>query len=113
MVQQAGYAQDSMLLVGLEALERSSQGKDDEVYGKIKRFLVEFKKARRLPPVLIEELEKFVRSEVAAKRAEVKSQAARTVRGEVIRSQGEQHQEADEQEEAVRAHIEHIEPSTL
>ena len=55
-----------------------SQGTDDEVDQKIKRFLVQFKKVSSVPPVPVEVLEKFLRFEVAAQRAEVKSRAEQT-----------------------------------
>ena len=46
------------VLGGAEALERLSEGSDDEVDRKLELFLVAFKKCCRLPPVLVEELEK-------------------------------------------------------
>ena len=64
-------------LGGAEALERLSEGSDDEVDKTMELFLVEFKKACRLPYVLVEMVEKLARSEVAAKRASMKSRAAR------------------------------------
>ena len=57
------------VLGGPEALERLSQGSDDEVDKKMELFLVAFKKSYRLPPVLFEELEKLAKSEVTARRA--------------------------------------------
>ena len=46
------------VLGGTEALERLSEGSDDEVDKKMELFLVAFKKGCGLPPVLVEELEK-------------------------------------------------------
>ena len=46
------------VLGGMEALERLSEGSDDQVDKKLELFLVAFKKGCRLPPVLVEELEK-------------------------------------------------------
>ena len=56
------------VLGGAEALERLSEGSDDEVDKKMELFLVAFKKGCRLPPVLVEELEKLAKSEVTARR---------------------------------------------
>ena len=67
------------VLGGAEALERLSEGSDDEVDKKMELFLVAFKKSCMLPPVLVEELEKLAKSEVTARRAEMKSQAAENV----------------------------------
>ena len=50
------------VLGGAEALERLSEGSDDEVDKKMELFLVAFKKSCRLPPVLVEELEKLAKS---------------------------------------------------
>ena len=66
-------------LGGAEALERLSEGSDDEVDKKLELFPVAFKKGCRLPPVLVEELEKLAKSEVTAMRAAMKSQAAADV----------------------------------
>ena len=87
VVQQACYAQDSMLLM---RWRRSSaralfSRQEDEVDEKIKRILVEFEKACRLPPVLTRV------GEIREVRGRNKEGPARTVRDEVIRSQGEQH----------------------
>ena len=65
-------------LGGMEALERLSQGNDDEVDDRMKIFLVEIKKVCCLPHVLVKAVENSVRSEVAAKRAAMRSRAART-----------------------------------
>ena len=67
------------VLGGAGALERLSEGSDDEVDRKLELFLVAFKKGCRLPPVLVEELEKLAKSEVTARRAAMKSQAAEDV----------------------------------
>ena len=64
------------VLGGTEALERLSEGSDDEVDKKMELFLVAFKKSCRLPPVLVEELEKLAKSEVTTRRAAMKSQTA-------------------------------------
>ena len=66
-------------LGGAEALERLSEGSNDEVDKRKELFLVAFKKGCRLPPVLVEELEKVAKSVVAARRAAMKSQAAEDV----------------------------------
>ena len=58
------------VLGGTEALERLSEGSDDEVDKKMELFLVAFKKSCRLPPVLVEELEQLAKSEVTARRRE-------------------------------------------
>ena len=46
------------VLGGVDALERFPEGGDDEVDKKMELFLVEFRKACRLPPALSEEVEK-------------------------------------------------------
>ena len=65
-----------------------------------------------MPPVQVEELEHYARLDVAARRAEVESQAARTNEqtacDEVIHSQKEKHEESEEPEEAESAQNEHI-----
>ena len=63
-------------LGGAGALERLSERKNDKVDKKMELFLVSFKKGCRLPPVLVEELEKLANSEVTARRAAMKSQTA-------------------------------------
>ena len=70
------------VLRGTEALERLSQGSVDEVHKRIGAILAEIKNVCCLQPVLVEEVEKYARSEVAAKRAATKSRAdhERTVR---------------------------------
>ena len=64
------------VLGGAEALERLSEGSDNEVDRKLELFKVAFKKSWRLPPVLVEELEKLGKSEVTTRRAAMKSQTA-------------------------------------
>ena len=49
-------------LGGAGALERLSERKNDQVDKKMDLFLVAFKKGCRLPPVLVEELEKLANS---------------------------------------------------
>ena len=66
-------------LGGAEALERLSDGGDDDVDKKMELFLVAFKNGCRLPPVLVEELEKPAKSDVAARKTTMKSQVAEDV----------------------------------
>ena len=71
--------------------------------GKIKRFLVQFKKVSSVAPVLGEEVEKFLRLEVAAERSEVKDRAERTeeqaVCDDMTHCQEHEHEEPEEQKE--------------
>ena len=89
-------------LDGMEALACLSQGSDDEVDEKMKRFLVEITKVCCLPPVPVKEVENYMRSEVAAKRATMKSRAVRTT-GQTVRTERTQEGEeqgSEEQDEA-------------
>ena len=97
-------------LDGMEALACLSQGSDDEVDEKMKRFLVEITKVCCLPPVPVKEVENYMRSEVAAKRATMKSRAVRTT-GQTVRTERTQEGEeegSDEQDEAECAQNEHL-----
>ena len=90
------------VLGGAEALERLSEGSDDEVDKKMELFLVAFKKSCRLPPVLVEELEKLAKSEVTARRAEMKSQAAENVTKNEDEAEKVSRKAKEEQSEKVR-----------
>ena len=68
----------------------------------MERFLVAFKKGCRLPPVLVEELEKLAKSEVTARRAEMKSQAAEDVTKNEEEAEKVPRKAKDEQSEKVR-----------
>ena len=90
------------VLGGTEALKRLSEGCDDEVDKKMELFLVAFKKGCRLPPVLVEELEKLAKSEVTARRAAMKRQAAEDVTKNEDEAEKVSRKAKEEQSEKVR-----------
>ena len=78
------------------------EGSDDEVDKKMKLLLVAFKKSCRLPPVLVEELEKLAKSDVTARRAAMKSQAAEDVTKNEEEAEKVPRKAKEEQSEKVR-----------
>ena len=100
------------VLGGAEALERLSEGSDDEVDKKMELFLVAFKKGCRLPPVLVEELEKLAKSEVTARRAAMKSQAAEDVTKNEEEAEKVPRKAKEEQSEKVREQSTDVQDAT-
>ena len=94
------------------ALERLSEGSDDEVDKKMELFLVAFKKSCRLPPVLVEELEKLAESEVTARRAAMKSQAAEDVTKNEEEAEKVPRKAKEEQSEKVREQSTDVQDAT-
>ena len=99
-------------LGGAEALERLSEGSDDEVDKKLELFLVAFKKGCRLPSVLVEELEKLAKSEVTARRAAMKSQAAEDVTMNEEEAEKVPRKAKEEQSEKVREQSTDVQDAT-
>ena len=100
------------VLGGAEALERLSEGSDDEVDKKMELFMVAFKKGCRLPPVLVEELEKLAKSEVTARRAAMKSQAAEDVTKNEEEAEKVPRKAKEEQSEKVREQSTDVQDAT-
>ena len=85
---------------------------DDEVDRKLELFLVAFKKGCRLPPVLVEELEKLAKSEVTARRAAMKSQAAEDVTKNEEEAEKVPRKAKEEQSEKVREQSTDVQDAT-
>ena len=100
------------VLGGAEALERLSEGSDDEVDKKMELFLVAFKKGCRLPPVLVEELEKLAKSEVTARSAAMKSQTAEDVTKNEEEAEKVPRKAKEEQSEKVREQSTDVQDAT-